>query len=74
MSGEFRFLPEQASSFAGDVDLLYAFLWGVSGVYFAHDDSPARAEAARGARQQAILRRYIEVVQDVHDRHARARV
>ena len=31
MSGEFRFLPEQASSFAGDVDLLYAFLWGVSG-------------------------------------------
>ena len=32
MSGEFRIMPEQASSFAADVDRLYAFLWIVSGV------------------------------------------
>ncbi len=31
METEFRLLPEQASSFAGEVDRLYAFLWGVSG-------------------------------------------
>lgn len=32
MNEEFRLMPEQASSIAGDVDRLYAFLWGVSGV------------------------------------------
>jgi cytochrome c oxidase subunit 2 len=32
MNEEFRFMPEQASTFAGDVDRLYAFLWGVSSV------------------------------------------
>ena len=32
MNDEFRLMPEQASTFAGDVDRLYAFLWGVSSV------------------------------------------
>jgi cytochrome c oxidase subunit 2 len=32
MNEEFRLMPEQASSFAAEVDQLYAFLWGVSGV------------------------------------------
>jgi cytochrome c oxidase subunit II len=32
MKGEFRFMPEQASSFASDVDRLYAFLCGISGL------------------------------------------
>jgi cytochrome c oxidase subunit 2 len=31
MDAEVRFMPEQASSFAGEVDRLYAFLWAVSG-------------------------------------------
>lgn len=32
MNEEFRWMPEQASSFAAEVDQLYAFLWGISGV------------------------------------------
>jgi cytochrome c oxidase subunit 2 len=32
MSGEFQWMPEQASTIAGPVDRLYAFLWLVSGV------------------------------------------
>lgn len=32
MSEEFRLMPQQASSIAGDVDRLYAFLWAVSAV------------------------------------------
>lgn len=32
MEHEFQLMPEQASTLADDVDRLYAFLWGVSGV------------------------------------------
>jgi cytochrome c oxidase subunit 2 len=32
MNSEFRWMPDQASSLADDVDRLYAFLWGVSAV------------------------------------------